>query len=300
MFNTIINNDSKCDGRDREELRFIAVNTMAFIITNMMQAVLQRYTKDANIPKDYRHFINIKNEFLMSRVVLAAKKKRYFSSIRLREGDEIYPEKIDIKGHDFMKSTATEETKNKFMNIIKKRIISSKDINVVKILNDIEDFENEIIQSLKDGEKKYLIPVSVKELEAYAEPLRMQGVRAVICWNYIYPDIEIDLPTKVDIVKLTLTEDKNLERLKRDFPDIFKIVDKKILNNHDKRIADKGLAVIAIPRNIDKIPDWIIPFIDYDTISYNVLNKFYPVLESLGLDTIKTSKKEYFSNILNI
>ena len=70
--------------------------------------------------------------------------------------------------------------------------------------------------------------------------------------------MQLFVPTKVDIVKLTLTEDKNLERLKRDFPDIFKIVDKKILNNHDKRIADKGLAVIAIPRNIDKIPDWII------------------------------------------
>ena len=242
----------------------------------------------------------IKNEFLMSRVVLAAKKKRYFSSIRLREGDEIWPEKIDLKGHDFMKSTATEETKKKFVDIIKKRIISSKDIDVVKILNDIEDFESEIIQSLKDGEKKYLIPISVKELEAYSEPLRMQGVRAVIAWNYFYPDIEIELPTKVDIVKVTLTEDRSIEKLKREFPDIYKILDKDILNNPDTRISSKGLSVIAIPRNIEKIPEWIIPFIDYDTISYNVLNKFYPVLESLGLDTIKTSKKEYFSNILNI
>lgn len=98
MFNNIINNDYRCENRDPENLRFISVNTMAYIITNMMQTVLGRYTKDANIPKDYRHFINIKNEFLMSRVVLTAKKKRYFSSIRLREGDEIYPEKLDVKG----------------------------------------------------------------------------------------------------------------------------------------------------------------------------------------------------------
>jgi len=300
MFNNIIDPDYKNDGRDREELRFIAVNTMAFVITNMMQTVLGRYTKHANIPKDFRHFINIKNEFLMSRVVLASKKKRYFSSIRLREGDEIWPEKLDIKGHDFMKSTATVETKAKFLDIIKKRIISSKDINIVSILNDIEAFESEIIETLKNGEKKYLIPVSVKELEAYADPLKMQGVRAVIAWNTFYPNIEIELPTKLDIVKVTLNEEKSINKLRVENPEMYTILNEKILNNPDERISSKGLSVIAIPRNVDKIPEWLIPYIDYDTISYNVLNKFYPVLESLGLDTIKTSKKEYFSNILNI
>lgn len=85
--------------RDKNEQTFVIINTMAYIITNMMKEVLWRYTKDANIPKDFRHYTNIKNEFLMSRVVLASKKKRYISSIRLREGNEIYPEKIDIKGY---------------------------------------------------------------------------------------------------------------------------------------------------------------------------------------------------------
>lgn len=89
--------DELCN-KDRSEQKFIIINTMAFIITNMMKEVLWRYTKDANVPKDFRHYTNIKNEFLMSRVVLASKKKRYISSIRLREGNEIYPEKIDIKG----------------------------------------------------------------------------------------------------------------------------------------------------------------------------------------------------------
>ena len=74
----------------------------------------------------------------------------------------------------------------------------------------------------------------------------------------------------------------------------------KILNNRDERISSKGLAVLAIPRSVDKIPDWVIPFIDYDTITRSVLTKFYSVLESLGVVTIKASSKEYFSNILNL
>ena len=85
-----------------------------------------------------------------------------------------------------MKSTATIETKNKFLGIIKKRILGTKDINIVSILNDIEDFETEIIQSLKEGDKKYLIPISVKELEAYADPLKMQGVPSNNCTNTLH------------------------------------------------------------------------------------------------------------------
>lgn len=95
---SVVSRTPQLQGRNVENITFIIINTMAYIITYMCRAVLWRYTKDANIPEDYRSFINIKNEFLMSRVILASKKKRYISSIRLREGDEIYPEKIDIKG----------------------------------------------------------------------------------------------------------------------------------------------------------------------------------------------------------
>lgn len=300
MRDNVINPDYKNVGRDKMQLKFISVNTMAYVITNMMRTVLDRYCHDAHIPNDFHHYINIKNEFLMSRVVLASKKKKYISSIRLREGNEIYPEKTDIKGFEFIKSTATEETQERFMSILRKRILDPEEINVSDILTDLEEFETEIIDSLKRGEKTYVIPKSVKELAAYADGgLREQGVRAIIAWNYIYPDIEIELPAKVDIVKLLLDDEKHLNRLKNKYPDIYAVVEKKILNNPDKRISSKGLPVIAIPRSVEKIPEWMLDFIDYDTISCNVMTKFYPLLKSLGIRTITVSKKEYYSNIIN-
>ena len=103
--------------------------------------------------------------------------------------------------HDFIKSTATEETKERFLGIIKKRILGVKDINVANIITELESVEQDIIESLKNGEKTYVTPKSVKELEAYADGgIREQGVRAIIAWNAIYPDMEIDLPAKIDIV----------------------------------------------------------------------------------------------------
>lgn len=300
MRDNVINPDYKNDGRDKNELKFIAVNTMAYCITNMMKEVLGRYCKDAHIPEDFRHYVNIKNEFLMSRVVLANKKKKYISSIRLREGNEIYPEKTDIKGFEFIKSTATQETQERFMSILRKRILDPEVIDISVILQDLEEFEHEIIDSLKRGEKTYIIPKSVKELAAYTDGgLREQGVRAIIAWNYLYPDMTIELPAKVDIVKLLLDDERHLNRLKSSHPDIYAVVEKKILNNPDERISKKALPVIAIPRNVDKIPEWMLDYIDYDTISCDIMKKFYPLLNSLGISTISVSKKEYYSNIIN-
>lgn len=301
MFKNIIEPDYRCEGRDKESLRFISINTMAYIVTQMVRSVLEKYTSTSNIPKDYRHFVNMKNEFLMSRVVLAERKKRYISSIRLREGAEIWPEKVDIKGFDFMKSTATVETKSKFTKILNSHILQSEKINIPAIINDLIGLESEIKTSLENGDKTYAIPKSVKELDAYEDGgVSEQGVRAIIAWNYIYPDMGIELPAKIDLVKLTLDDEKNLEKLKNIDENVYNIVKEKIFNNPDKRIANKGLAVIAIPRNVDKIPEWIIPFIDYDTITCDVLKKIYSLLSSLGMRTVKTAKKEYFTNILNV
>jgi hypothetical protein len=300
MFNFVIKPHNHLASREYQQLRFIAINTMCYILTNMITEVLEKYTKTANIPKEYRPKINMKNEYLLSRIVLSTKKKRYFASVRLREGKEIFPEKTEIKGMDFIKSTTREETKEYFTKIIEERILKANRINVGEILRDLEKFEEIIINSLKNGEKSFLIPTSVKELESYADPLKMQGVRAVIAWNYLYPVNIIELPEKPDLIKVKLATPTEIEKVKAVSPEHYEIIVEKILNNKEKKIAEKGVQVIALPRNVKKIPDWIIPFIDYRTIVTDNLKRFYSVLESLGIQTIRSSKREYISNILKV
>lgn len=301
LYKYIISSSEKLMKRDPDQLRFIGINTMCYILTNMIAEVLNKYTKTANIPKEYRDRINMKNEYLFSRLILSPKKKRYISSIRLREGKEIYPEKIDIKGHDFAKSSTREETMKYFLNLVKERLLYVKDINISEILRDLEKFEKIIYESLKNGEKSFLIPKSVKELEAYKDPFKEQGVRAVIAWNAIYPDMLIQLPDKVDIVKVKMRDEEEIKELEKTNPEIYKKIVKNIFNSSHKKIADKGIEVLAIPRNIEKVPEWVLPFIDFDTIVNDNISRFYSVLESLGIETIKTGgNKKCFSNIINI
>lgn len=286
--------------RDENNIRFIAINIMCFLLTKMITVVLERYTKDSHVLKEYRPKINMKNEFLFTRMVLSSKKKRYISSVRLREGEEIFPEKVDVKGLDFMKSSTREETKEYFINLTKEEILQAKEINISRILRKLEEFEDRVRASLMNGEKNFLIPKSVKELEAYKDPYREQGVRAVIIWNYLFPDMELQLPEKIDIVKVKMTTMEEIEPLQESHPEIYERLVKYVFKGRIKQLVDKGVQVIAIPRNVETIPEWLLPYIDYDTIVNDNVSRYYSVLESLGIETIKASDKKYFTNILKI
>ena len=241
-------------------------------------------------------------------MVLADVKKRYITSIRLREGDMIYPEKLDIKGFEFEKSVTSEFVKEYFESIIVKNIIEPEKPNIRNILRELQGLEKQVVESLKRGEKTYLTPVSVKEEEGYSSDVKggalsQQGFRAVCIWNYIEPDMSMELPTKTDIVKLKVNSLDDLKDLQITHPDIYNKIATKIYGNRNKYLAEKGLGVIAIPRTLDKIPDWIIPYIDIDTISNDIIKKFYSVLESLGVETVSgsgASGRKYLSNIINI
>lgn len=84
--------------KPEENKLYISINIMNYFVTNMVNTILISYTKKSNVLKEYRHRINMKNEFLYLRMILSKVKKRYIGSIRLREGEEFIPEKLDIKG----------------------------------------------------------------------------------------------------------------------------------------------------------------------------------------------------------
>ncbi len=296
--NVISVNDDLLE-RDKDTLLYISINTMCFFMTNMITEVLKKYTKGANILKDYRHFINMKNELLFMRAMFE-KKKRYIASIRLREGTEIYPEKIDLKGVEFLKSTTRQATREYFVDIIRDKILYRKKINVAEVLNDLEQFEAIIYQSLTEGKKDFLIPKSVKEIEGYKDPFSQAGFLSVFAWNIIYPDNQIDLPEKIDLVKVNMSRIELIEDLQKTEPEIYERIVQGIFNSPIKEIAKKGITAIAVPRVFETVPEWIRPYIDYGTIVSDNLTKFQSVTTMLSLETAATADNKYFSNILKL
>lgn len=287
------------EGKSEEDLLYISINVMNYFVTQMVNAILAKYTKRSNILKQYRHRINMKNEFLYLRMVLSKVKKRYAGSIRLREGEELIPEKLDIKGHDFMKASCTQYVKEYMQDIVKDEILYAKDISLPRILRKISDLEDIIFDSLHKGEKNYFLPRQVKAMEEYKEPMSIQQFKATMHWNLIYPNMGIELPSNVYVIKLRLGKKNALEELQAKYPDIYRKINKNIINSGIKGLG--SVETIAIPSNLKDIPQWIIDFIDYETMVNDNVSKFYPVLEALGIPTIKAkSSVTFFSNILDI
>lgn len=298
----ILNNifDKSSQAKSDDDKKFIAVNIFASILTKLVNDhVIMTYCEYANILPRLRPRLNLKNEIYYLRLVLTSTKKRYVGLIRLREGKEIYPELIDVKGLDYSKSTASDYTKDFFNNLVKEHILYEKNINGAIIINELRKFRETIIASLKNGEKTFLTPTAVKEVEAYKNPLSIQAVIGTLIWNFIYPESAISPPDKVYILKLSLVRDKDLDDLQMRYPDIWEKIFDNIINSKYKELKKRKVDIIAIPQNVDKIPDWCIPYINTTEIVNDNLSKFYPILESLGINTLETRANElYYSNII--
>lgn len=301
-YNEILEEDY---GRDEEHNNFIIINTMAYFITNAVAGVLNNYGIHSNIPDDFRGRFSMKNEFYFNRLIIGKKKKRYISSIILREGNLMNPPKSDVKGFDFRKATTSEEMKKIFDSIVDRRIIKPRVPDIIGILSDLREIESTILQSIKNGETRYLPLGNAKELEAFKDPYSQQGVRGSLAWNFIYPDNQIEYPSKVSMLKLNIFTEDDMSGLAVSYPREYEIIKKDIFHSPIKEIASKGLQVFAIPSN-SGIPEWCQPYIDYNTVINNILGQFKGVLDVFGINCpevgkqIKTvnRKTKRFSNIV--
>ena len=286
---------------NEKQVLYNMVNIACYSISELYKEHLAKYCKTVNIPDDIAWRINIKNEFLFERMILTFKKKRYMSKTLLREGAEFV--KVDTKGLDFMKSSCNASAQKFFEKLAKEKVLECKDISIPDVIKEVQNFEKYVRSTLYEGKKEFLIPCKVKELEAYADPLSEMGIRAVLAWNTCYPNQDIQLPDIVDIVKVKMNTEEDIEDLKYKEPEIYNNIMEGIFNNENPKIRKKGIYVIAIPRNVDSIPEWLLPYINYDDVVNGNISKFHPILASLNTVLIQTESKPgktYMSNIIDI
>ena len=292
-------------GRDRAHNRFIIINTLTYFITSAVSKSLDDYGLHSYIPDEYRPRFNMKNEFYFDKLVIGKKKKRYMSSIRLREGMLMNPPKSDVKGFDFKKATTSAKAKKRFDQLVDDYILHPDLPDVTALIQEVKKFADEIRQSILNGETTYLPLGNAKDLEAYKDPYTQQSVRGAIAWNLIYPANEISFPSKVSIVKLNIFTEEDLTDLKQEYPEIYQNILDGIFHSPNPKLSSKGLQVLAVPSH-EKIPEWCMKYIDYNTVINNIIGQFRGVLEIFSIHCpevgkqIKTvnRKTKTFSNIV--
>lgn len=277
-------------GRDNEHNRFIIVNTLAYCISDAVKDVLNEYGLNSNIPDEYRPRFSMKNEFYFDKLIIGQKKKRYISSIKLREGNLLDPYDADVKGFEFMKAETSETAKKRFDKIVKDHILESPMPNIPAILGELRAFANDIMESIQNRELTYLPLGNAKEMEAYKKPYSQQSVRGMIAWNFLNPSNQISVPAKVSILKLNIFDLNDIKELAATHPREYEIIKTKIFESPIQEIASKGLQVLSIPENA-QIPEWCEPYIDYNTVVNNILGRFKGVTDVFGINSPEVGKQ---------
>lgn len=300
-----------------EMFRLRILNTLSCISSAGVHQTLWNYLGHCRVPEEDRKFINMKNEFHLSRLLITYAKKSYLG-LRLRqESVMLNPPELDVKGVNFFKSTASKKTTNFIYDkILMDQLLQSEDGNIrtARIHRAIQEYQDNMVDEIKSGDMGYLKrSIKVKSPDAYKDPMRIGQYKAVYVWNQICKEKDrIELPATVTLVKVKLAKKSDCAPLDQ-WPDIYdKIMrlfetDIEIgggVDSDGKRIAPKGIKAIALPTEMDEVPDWLLSIIDVETLIGDNMKLFTQLYRPLGLVCGETSHNgssiSYYTNVVKI
>lgn len=284
-------------GRPKLYNEMILVNVLAAVLDKGVANILDFYGRMHNMDDESRAELTMKNEFMFKRFFIMLVKKRYAASIVLREGNINIPFKPEIKGMDFIKAGVTDEVSERFKKMLNKHILFSDTLELHELMQDLKVFEADIYDDLRRGGTTYLKPQQYKAEGAYQRKTNADGTtsskawslpvfRGSAAWNELYPDKKIYSLDRVRLIKLTVQNVNDIEKLKYKFPEEYEMIMNKIFRSMNPDIRISGLKYICIPNSMQEIPKWILQVIDYDAIISDVIASFRSVLDALSIEPV--------------
>ena len=304
--------------KDRDAYKMRVLNVLSNVSTVAITQRLWEYTGTANVAEEDRKWIKMKNEFYYTRVIVTFAKKSYVG-LQARQEEVIFKEpKLDVKGVNFFKSTASEDTSQFiYQDVLMDQLLDppSGKVSLRSTYKVINDFQNKMYDEIKKGKLGYLKrSIRVKTPDGYANPMRIGQYKAVYVWNSIVPDKErIDLPATITLVKVLLRNKQDAAALEK-WPDIYQKVIDLFDTNEDigdytdpetgKRKRGKGIKAIAMPSEYDEVPEWLLAIIDTETLVVDNMSLFTQLYRPLGMAKGTTSHNgsqvAYYTNIVRI
>lgn len=282
------------------------MNIYVNIVTEALRRTFWTLTENMNLLDKAKPLINMKSEFTYKRILLTRNKKSYAGIITAELGKLLSRPVLDMKGLSIRKTNVPKTLRKQFTKILKEDILEAPKINLKSIIDKYDDLGEQIETSLKNSSTEYLLPKNLELIESYKTPDTIEAVRAALIWNALEPENQIIPPEKINLVKLNCTNenDPRLLALQQTHPDKYKAIMERVFNHNTSSnkidISRFGLSCIAIPKSVEKIPEYLLPFIDYQTMVNNNMTNGYIILESLGIWCQDVLTTKYKSNIVEI
>ena len=283
------------------------MNVFIGIVTKVLEKTFWTFTTNMNLIDRCKPIINMKSEFIYRRILLTENKKNYSGIIIAELGKLLKQPQMDTKGLAAIKKTnVPKKLRREFAEILRGDILEAEKIDLVKILSKYDAISENIKESLENRNTEYLLPKNAEVIEAYSAPDQIEPIRGIIAWNALEPESQIILPDKINLLKLkALPKDApEFEALKEKYPAKYKALMKAVYNegveNPKLDISRFGFSAVAIPKSVEKIPEYLLPFIDYLAMTNNNMSNGYIILKSLGVYISQVEKFQYKSNIVKL
>lgn len=298
MGNRINSKDSLNEFDERK--RFISVNTISYILYNVVNSTLDTFVANCNVEPNATGKISMKNEFYFPALLNTYAKKHYMAIYSLQEGVYLPVPELEVKGMEYLKKSYASDTATAFISdLVYNDILYPKDgLNLPKIQGKIAKFEKDIKDSIQNSEFKFLKIAKAKTEDAYADPWGEGPWKAMIVWNMLYPDKQIELPGRAYMLKVNLDKPSKFSDLSVTDPEIFHRLME--IYASEERIKKSGITAIGIPVG-EEIPMWLRRYVDIDSVIMSNIKLLTPIMTALGVETIyKTSDGGYTSNIIQL
>lgn len=285
-----------------EPLSFKLVNMAVYILIKGTVVAGDIFCKGANVPAEYRKWIDMKNEFLFKRLVMySSAKKNYVVNTRLQEGKII--DEMPATGIKLNSSVIHPEVKKRVMDCIESKIIRSEKVDPIAIMYEIKNIEKYIVDSIKAGDLTLGRKARYSGPKGYATGVyRNDAGRSAFIWNILFPTEKINAGDYGFIFPTTVyTEEDVRRKIGRKYPEVAEELIEKIFK--DENLAPYGLKSIMLPmghENVKTLPEWMISVVDYDKLTRKHLSCINTLTPSIGVrNTALTSSQTTYSPLIS-
>lgn len=307
-------------GESYKSYKIKLLNVLSCCASSGIAQTLNNYLGYVNVAAEDRPHIKMKNEYYYERVIVTYAKKSYIGLLIRQESVILKKPKMDVKGVNFFKSTASEKTSQFIYNdVLMGQLLRPADgqLSLRRTYKTIDDFKNRIFDEISDGDMGFLKrSIRVKSADAYKDPMRISSYKAAFVWNYVNDDKDrIELPATTTLVKVKLRDKKDIAAL-APWPKIYDRMMRlfetdpnfgdhiEVKNGKERKIKGNGVNSIALPVEYDEVPDWVLAIIDTQTLVSDNMKLFTQLYRPLGLSDGRTthnkSQVKYYTNIVRI
>lgn len=282
---------------------------MTFISCQCIVHTLAQLSKNMGVVPEELHRLTMKNEYAFPVFVLTSRAKHYYAFMSCREGNVYDEYAMEIKGVALRSSVVPVgiiKAARAMMKEVMTRADQGKQFTLRELYDTVWKLENDIFTSVSKGEYRYLKTAQIQESYPNMNKdnpfLDKSNYRHYHRWEFLFaPDYgHVDTPP-LTVIKVPLSINN-----KTDMTNWLSLLDTinpefaNRLREYMERSETKLIATLMLPHSIlagSGIPKEVMPVVDVRRMTYEILESFYMILESLGVFQVDENYVRLVSDI---